>query len=353
MKRHKQLYESVCAFDNLLRATQQARRGKRFVPSVAHFLHRQETELLHLQDELLTQTYRPGPYHTFIVRDPKPRLISAAPFRDRVVHHALCNVIEPIFDRTFIHDSYACRKDKGTHAAVDRLTHFMQNNDFVLKCDIRKYFASVDHAILKELLRRKIGCPQTLWLTDRIIDHSNPQEEVGDTFPGDDLFTPIERPRGLPIGNQTSQFFANVTLNPLDHFLKEELGCRAYIRYVDDFVVLSDDKETLRQTREAIADFLAAHLRLRLHSTKQTVTPVTEGCDFLGYRVYPTHRRLRKSSGFRFARRLRRMQADYQRGKMDLKTVRQRIMSWMGHASHADTWGLRMALLSGAVFSRA
>src|SRR5262249_9014767 len=158
-----------------------------------------------LQAELQSQTYRLGPYRTFTIYDAKPRLISAAPYRDRVVHHALCNIIEPIFERIFIHDSYACRKGKGTHAAAHRLTQFMQNNDYPLQCDIRKYFPSIDHAILKSLLRRKIGCPQTLWLIDLLIDHSNPQDEVTDYFPGDTLFTPWERRRGLPIGNQTSQ----------------------------------------------------------------------------------------------------------------------------------------------------
>jgi RNA-directed DNA polymerase len=234
MKRSKHLYEDLTAFPNLLRAARQAQRGKRFLPATLAFNHRLETELLLLQRELQTQTYRPGPFKTFTINDPKPRRISAAPYRDRVVHHALCNVIEPIYERVFIYDSYACRKGKGTHAAVDRLTHFMQSADYVLKCDIRKYFASVDHAILKQTLRRKIGCPPTLDLIDRLIDHSNPQEETADYFPGDDLFTPLTRRRGLPIGNQTSQFFANVALDPLDHFIKEELGCRRYIRYVDD-----------------------------------------------------------------------------------------------------------------------
>jgi retron-type reverse transcriptase len=229
----------------------------------------------------------------------------------------------------------------------------MQGADYVLKCDIRKYFASVDHAILKELLRRKIGCPRTLWLMDLLIDHSNPQEEVNDYFEGDDLFTPLARRRGLPVGNQTSQFFANVYLNPLDHFLKETLGCRRYIRYVDDFVVLSDDREELWQARDAIEAYLHARLRLRLHPRKQYVAPVTAGIDFLGYRVYPTHRRLRRSSGLRFARRLKRMQLHYRQGKIDGKKVGQRVASWIGHAAHADTYGLRMALLERAVFRRA
>jgi retron-type reverse transcriptase len=228
----------------------------------------------------------------------------------------------------------------------------MQSADYVLKCDIRKYFASVDHAILKQILRRKIGCPRTLALIDRIIDHCNPQQEMGDYFPGDDLFTPLNRRRGLPIGNQTSQFFANVYLDPLDHFIKEELGCQRYIRYVDDFVVLDDSKERLWAIRDAVARFLQDRLRLNLHPHKQTVSPVGNGIDFLGYRVYPTHRRLRRTSGYRFRRKLKRMAEQYRDGRINERKVRQRVASWIGHAAHADTYGLRTALFENVVFVR-
>jgi retron-type reverse transcriptase len=253
----------------------------------------------------------------------------------------------------FIFDSYANRKGKGTHAAVDRLTHFMQNADWCLKCDIFRYFPAVDHAILKSLARRKIGCSRTLWLIDNLIDSSNPQENVNDYYPGDDLFSPFQRRRGLPIGNQTSQFFANVYLNPLDHFVKEQLGCHYYIRYVDDFVILADDRTELHETRAAIAEFLATRLRLRMHAKKQTVTPVTCGVDFLGYTVFPTHRRVRRSSAIRFARNLRQMQCTYRQGRLTQGEVKQRVAGWIGHAVHADTYGLRAALFEKAVFSRA
>jgi retron-type reverse transcriptase len=353
MKRRKHLYDTLVCFENLLQAARQAQRGKRFLPATLAFNHRLETELPRLQRELQTQTYQPGPYKTFTINDPKPRLISAAPYRDRVVHHALCNVLEPIFERGFIFDSYACRKNKGAHAAVDRLTHFMHGADFVLKCDLRKYFASVDHAILKALLRRKIGCEPTLALIDLIIDHGSPLEVNTDYFPGDHLFSPLERQLGLPIGNQTSQFFANVYLDPLDHYIKEELGYRRYIRYVDDFVVLADDVEQLWRLRDRIAAFLQENLRLRLHPQKQTVTPVTTGIDFLGYRVFPTHRRIRRTSGFRFRRNLKRMAVRYREGRIDAQQVQQRVAAWIGHAAHADTYGLRAALLDGVTFSRA
>jgi retron-type reverse transcriptase len=353
VKRHKHLFDDVTSFENLLRAAEKAQKGKRFTPATALFNLNLENELLRLQEELQTQTYRPGRYKEFYINDPKPRMISAAPYRDRVVHHALCNVIEPIFERTFICDSYACRKGKGTHAGVDRLTRFMQSHKYALKCDIRKYFPSIDHEILKGLMRRKIGCARTLWLIDLIIDGSNPQEEVTDYFPGDDLLTPTQRRKGIPIGNQTSQFFANVYLNRFDHFVKEELGCRCYVRYVDDFVTLGNDKGWLWDVRAAMDEYLRTRLRLRLHPRKQWVFPVSEGVDFLGYRAFPTHRFLRRTNGVRFARRLRRMQKQYRRGTIELTKVGQRIASWIGHAGHADSYGLRSALLSDAVFSRA
>jgi len=353
VKRTKNLYDEICSFSNLLLAAKMAQRGKRHQPGVAAFNHDLEGNLLRVQQELIGRAYVPGAYRTFKIRDPKTRLISAAPYRDRVVHHALCNVVEPIFERVFIHDSYANRKGKGTHAAVDRLTHFMQNADYCLKCDIFRYFPAIDHAILKGLLRRKVGCEGALWLADTLIDGSNHQEEVNLYFAGDDLFEPFERRRGLPIGNQPSQFFANVYLNPLDHFVKEQLGCRAYIRYVDDFVVLSDDKAELHRIYAEICDFLGSNLRLRIHPRKHSVVPVTTGVDFLGYRIYPDHRLLRRSSGFRFARNLRKMQIDYQCGRISQKEVTQRVVSWIGHASHADTYGLRTALFDRAVFRRA
>jgi retron-type reverse transcriptase len=264
MKRHGNLWEEMISFPSLLRAAEVARKGKRFRPSVAGFHFDQERALWKLHEELAAKTYQPGPYRSFHIYEPKLRQISAAPYRDRVVHHALTGVLEPIFERSFIPDSYACRKGKGTHAAADRCQDFAGRFKYVLKADIQKFFPSMDHEICKQLIGRKIKDPNVLWLTGRIIDGSNPQEEINNYFPGDTLFTPMERRRGIPIGNQTSQFFANVYLDPLDHFAKERLGVKGYVRYVDDFLVFSDDKERLAEARQQIAEFLV-QLRLRLH----------------------------------------------------------------------------------------
>jgi RNA-directed DNA polymerase len=247
MKRLGGIFEQVVAFDNLLLAFRKARRGKRRRPPVAGFELRLERELLALQLELLTGDYQPGGYRLFTIYERKPRLIAAAPFRDRVVHHALLNVIEPVIDRRFIDDSYACRAGKGTHAAVERYQHWSRRHAYALKVDIARYFPSIDHDILKGKLRRYLKDARVLRLFDRIIGSGPPFEETGlaDYFPGDDLFGPIERGRGIPIGNLTSQFLANLYLDGFDHFVKEVLGVRPYLRYVDDMVLLDDDKGRL------------------------------------------------------------------------------------------------------------
>ena len=191
-----------------------------------------------------------------------------------------------------------------------------------------------------------------LWLVGRILDYSNPQEPVLNWFPGDDLFTPTNRRRGLPIGNQTSQFFANVYLDPLDHFVKDRLGVSGYVRYVDDFLVFSDDKKHLAELRVQIADFLV-RLRLRLHSTKNVVFPATQGIRFLGYRVFPTYRLLVPENVWRFRRRLRKLQRQYASYAISLDHARRRIVSWIGHARQADSYRLRRRLFREHPFRRA
>ena len=197
-------------------------------------------------------------------RDPKLRTVSAAPFRDRVVHHALCAVIEPLFERGFVFDSYANRVGKGTHRALERYERYRDRHRFVLRGDIYRYFPAIDHAILRRDLRRRIACPATLDLCDWIIDGLNPQEPVEIYYPGDDLLTPFERQRGLPIGNLTSQFLANLYLAPLDHYVKEVLRAPSYIRYVDDFALFDDSAERLEDWLRSIGRFLEGR-RLRLH----------------------------------------------------------------------------------------
>lgn len=260
-------------------------------------------------------------------------------------------MLEPIFERTFVDGSYACRRGKGSHAAVERLSELARRHRYALKCDVVKYFPSIDHAILKALVARKIKDRDVLRLVDLIIDGSNPQEPVLEWFPGDDLFAPVERRRGLPIGNQTSQFFANVYLNPLDHFVLEQLRPAGYARYVDDFVLVADDKGWLAEARERCRESLAT-LRLRMHPDKSVISRMRDGVRFLGYRVFPGYRLLVPDNVTRTRRRLRRLQADFAAGRVSAADVRHRVASWIGHAGHADTVRLRRSLLGATSFVR-
>jgi retron-type reverse transcriptase len=267
MKRHGNLYPQITEFENLLAAAKQAQRQKRYRDPVLTFNHHLERELLQLQRELQAKTYQPGSYKTFEIYEPKRRMISAAPYRDRVVHHALCNIIVPIFDRTFITTTYANRKGYGSHRALQQFIRYARNSCYVLQCDICKYFPSIDIAILKQIVRRKLKCQDTLWLIDTILDNRSGGETPIDYFPGDTLLTPLERPKGLPIGNLTSQFFANVYLSGFDRYVKETLGVSQYLRYVDDFSLFSSDLDFLHHCREEIEAYLAT-LRLKISLPK-------------------------------------------------------------------------------------
>ena len=346
MKTYKNLYPQICAFENLFLAYRAAARGKRGRPEVAAFERDLEPNLFRLQEELLAQTYRPGPYRHFPIRDPKPRVISAAPFRDRVVHHALVRIIEPIFERRFVYDSYACRVGKGTHRALDRAQAFARRYPYVLQCDLIHFFPSVDHAILRQILARPIADGRALQLIDLIIESGRdiPNRRPPPYFPGDDLFS-ATRPRGLPIGNLTSQFWANCYLDPLDQFVKRKLKCCGYVRYVDDLLLFGEDKPTLWRWKAEIAGFLVG-LRQRLHERESTVYPVRNGIPFLGFRIYPNRRRLKRRNGVAFARRFRALRAAVAAGESTQEQLYQSVQGWLAHAAHGDTLGLRRALVS-------
>jgi retron-type reverse transcriptase len=349
MKSYKHLYEQVWDWDNLYLAYRKARKGKRGRPPAATFEFDLEANLVTLQQELREKRYEPGAYSSFYIHEPKRRLISAAPFRDRVVHHALCNVIEPIFERSFIFDSYANRAGKGTHAALDRAQQFARRYRYVLQCDVKQFFPSLDFAILRETLARKIADADVLWLIDRILASGVgvlSEEYDMEWFPGDDLLA-ATRPRGLPIGNLTSQFWANCYLNPFDHFVKRDLRCGGYVRYVDDFLLFGDDKPTLWTWRQAVVERLAS-LRLTIHPGAHP-RPVTEGFPFLGFVVYPAHRRLKRRKVIHFRRKLRTNMRAYRAGKMPMSKVSASVLGWINHARYGDTWRLRRAILRDVV----
>lgn len=347
------LFSGIASFAALEAAAQRAACGKRRKPGVAAFLARLEREVLRLERELIEGAWRPGRYVEIAVRDPKPRTVSAAPFRDRVVHHALCAVIEPLFERGFVFDSYANRKGKGAHRAVVRYERFRNRFSSVLRCDVYRYFPAIDHEILKALVRRRVRCARTLRLIDAIIDGSNPQEPVHRYYPGDDLLTPFERRRGLPIGNLTSQLFANVYLDGLDHFAKERLRARGYLRYVDDFALFHDDPDVLEEWRRRIEGYLARR-RLSLHPRKTWAAPTAETTAFLGYVLLPDgRRRLPDENVRRFRGRLRSLRDRVRAGAMTPEEARPRVASWVAHARHANTRRLRRALFRGGPFDPA
>jgi hypothetical protein len=262
-------FQRLCSWENLVLAWRKAARGKRGTAGVARFEYRVEEHLFDLRARLLAGTYRPGGYVHFRIEDPKRRKISAARFDDRVVHHALCNIIEPRFERLFIPDSYANRVGKGTHRAVDRLQTFAQRYRYVLRADIVQHFASVDHAILLDILRLQIPEPDVMALVEAIVGSGRgvlDDEYRYVRFPGDDLLA-ICRPRGLPIGNLTSQFWSNCYLHPFDQFVTRELRCGAYLRYVDDFALFADSRRQLWSWKAAVIERLAA-LRLVIHASR-------------------------------------------------------------------------------------
>jgi retron-type reverse transcriptase len=348
MKTYKHLYPQITSFENLYLAYLAAKKGKSGKAPVAAFMRKREDEMFALQNELQNKTYQPGAYHSFYVHDPKKRLISAAPFRDRVVHHALYNVIEPIFERRFIEDSYANRVGKGTHRALDRSTQFARRYPYVLQCDVRQFFPSIDHAILYKILARYIVDQDTLWLIERILQSGQgvlSEEYEMVWFQGDDLLA-VNRPRGLPIGNLTSQFWANVYLNELDQFVKRELKCKAYIRYVDDFLLFGEDKKILHGWRDEIISKLA-ELRLTLHEGQAQVYPVNTGIPFLGFRVYPEYRRLKARRSLHFRRKLKNLVTQTQNDWSMFPKFSASIQGWVNHARFGDTWQLRKSVLGG------
>lgn len=335
MKRYSNLYPQITSFENLLLSAKKAAKGKRYKPYVLRFNENLEENLIQIQQQLLEKTYTPGKYKKFLIYEPKKREISAAPFRDRVVHHALYAVIEAIFEKTFIATSFANRTGKGSHKAVTLFRQYAYQNQYALKCDIRKYFPSIDHEILKSLLRKKIKCKDTLWLMERIINYSNPQEPVYRYFPGDDLFTPYTRKKEIPIGNLTSQFFANIYLNPFDHYIKEELEKKFYIRYVDDSVTFSNDRQELEHLKQQLIEFLN-NLRLKVHEKKFQILPTTGGISFLGYRIYPEHICLKSQNIYRYYRRMKTYSKQFNKRQVELAKIKASMMSFSGYCKYSS-----------------
>ena len=327
MKRHGHLMTQIAAAENLRLAFWKAAKGKRGKADCRAFQARLDENLATLGAELLAGDVPVGDYHYFTVRDPKERLICAATFRERVLHHALMNVCEPVLERAAVFDSYACRKGKGRVRAVARAQGYARTHRWFLKMDIRKYFDSIHQATLRELLGRKFKDPVLLGVFDHILASYH-------TTPG----------RGLPIGNLTSQHFANFYLSPLDRFLKESLGRRAYVRYMDDFVVWGESGSELRAIYEQVQRFVALELKLELKGNT-AINRTTFGMDFLGYRLFPGTVRLARRSKVRFTRKLRRYEAAERCGRWTELKLQQRMQALLAFVMPAESGAFRRNLM--------
>ncbi|MCU0484942.1 MAG: RNA-directed DNA polymerase [Anaerolineales bacterium] len=336
------LQDDLFTWENLLLAYQNASRGKRGQPAAAGFELYLADYLLELERELQEKTYQPGLYHSFYIHEPKRRLISAAPFRDRVVHHALCNVTVPHFEQHMIFNSYANRPGKGTHRAIDRCQQFARRFRYCLPCDVRHFFPSIDHALLDNILKRMLPDDSLAWLIERILNSGQgilAEEYQMVYFRGDDLLASL-RPRGLPIGNLTSQWWANCYLTPFDNFVQRELGCGSYLRFVDDFLLFSNNKEQIREWRTALIERLVRY-RLTIHEESAGIRPVTEGIPFLGFIIFPDHRRLKPRKGWAYQRKLKKLLQNAPETQ-----VRASLQGWINHTRYANTVGLRKAILA-------
>jgi RNA-directed DNA polymerase len=329
MKRHGNLFEKIVNFENLVQGARMALRGGKRINAARFYFHL-ETELIRLEDELQSGEYRPRPYRIFEIFEPKRRVISAADIRDRVVHHAICRILEPIFERRSIADSYACRRGKGSQAASYRVQHLIRRDDWFLKCDIRHYFASIDHARLRNLLARIIKDRRLIELLDRIIDAPLPG-----AMPG----------RGLPIGNLTSQHFANLYLGELDHFVKERLGVKGYVRYMDDFILLGSGRDHLKEQHDRISQFLDQALGLELKEQATILAPVRRGVPFLGLRINRGRIGLQHRKWYRFCRRFLAAEKNYLRGRITEDELIRSTMSMFGQIAHTETIIARRRLI--------
>jgi RNA-directed DNA polymerase len=327
MKRHGSLFEKITDIDNLYRAYYNARRGKGWQGTVIKFNADIDNNLIRIRDSLINKTFTTSPYKTKLIHEPKEREIYILPFApDRIVQHAIMNVIEPIWERLFIHDSYACRVGKGIHAGSRRAMEFIRKNDYCMQCDISKFYPSIDHDILFTIINKKIKCEDTLDLLHNIINS-------------------IDGDKNVPIGNYTSQWFGNLYMNELDQYLKHEYKVKCYIRYCDDFVMFHNSKDELNKLAIVIKEFAEKKLKLRLK--KCSIFPVSQGLDFLGYRHFRRYILLRKGTTKRVIKRLRKMPNDLNVGKITQDQFRSSLASTQGWIRWANTHNLQLNLEIG------
>lgn len=332
------LFEQVCSFENIYLAYKKAKRNKKYRPYVLEFSANLERNIISLANDLKTGRYCHGKYKERYISDLKKRLIKIAPFRDRIVHHAICNIIEPIFDKNFVKESFACRIGKGNHRAVLKFKSMIRvfENSYCLKCDISKYFASIKHNILLDLIKKKIKDERLVNLIMKVIysSHDSKMDYLGK----ESIYA------GIPIGNLTSQLFANIYLNELDHFIKEVLKEKQYIRYMDDFLIISPNKVILEKDKLIISKFLKRKLGLTLHPRKANVILLNQGVEFLGYKFFKNYRLIRKATIGRFEKTLKAHKIKLGRGEIDSGFYLNSLSSWGTFARFANSYKLRQYL---------
>ena len=334
------IYQEIYSINNLILAWKKARKRKTRKDYVIEFETNLDENILKLHEELKSQTYKPKQLKTFILRDPKTRKINKSDFRDRVIHHALFRVIEPIFDETFIYDSCANRKGKGNLFALKRFDYFKrkvsrngktngwfnknQIKGYCLKADIKHYFEEVDHKILISIIRKRISDDKVIWLIENIIKNVSDGGRTNNY-------------KGMPLGNLTSQFFANIYLNELDYFVKHFLRAKYYIRYVDDFVILHSSKSQLEVWKSQISEFLKKELKIELHPQKSKIIPLSRGVDFVGFRNFYYFKLLRR-------RNIRKMVSTVEKYKNDYiskEEILESFQGWQAYAKWANSYKIR------------
>ncbi|MGD2091131.1 MAG: reverse transcriptase/maturase family protein [Candidatus Aminicenantes bacterium] len=327
------LYHRITDFQNLYSSFKKAFKGKKNNPEAADFYLNLEKNLFKLKDDLLTRNYKPGKYRYFNIYDPKERKISDAPFRDKVVHHALVNIIEPLFESVFIKNSFACRKGKGTHKAVLLAQNFMRFNRFYLKMDIEKYFETIDHAKLVDIFSETVKNKDALWLLKTILKTSEQSSGI--------------KGKGIPIGNLTSQFFANVYLNKLDHYVLDTLSIQWYIRYMDDFVIFHPDKEKLKAYRDRLTQFVNHELLLKVKDRATVMQRRENGLGFLGYRVFPGLIRVKNKNVKRLKRKISLREKQFRDGIIEQEQLVSSVRSIVGYFNFAAATHLKRSIFSG------
>ena len=364
MKSIKHIKEQVTDHENLYRAYLHARRNKRFREEVLEFSANLEDHLYELQKTLRDQTYRPGAYKKRVIHDPVDRLIMWQAFIHRVVQWAVYQIINPEFVRSYIEDSYACIKGRGSDAAAQRLFYFMEQAGrkehaagydeqgkpfrrfYFEKLDTSKFFYRIDHQVSLGLVGKKCNYdPWLMWIMDLFVNSEGekfgfpPGKGVKDVTPDEMLAD-----KGLAVGSLLNQMLANVNQNEVDHFCKRQLKIHYYVRYMDDIVILSDDRAQLLEWRRQIEDFMAERLKLELNPKKTFIQPIFHGIDFCQYRIYPNHIRLKKATALRMKRNLKRIQRLYAEGEIDLERAQRTVTSYMGLMSHCDSYQLRKTI---------